>query len=1385
MRIVLSTVMLGVLVGLATAATLHVPAQYATVQAGVSAAAAGDTVQVAAGVYQEQVVITVALVLRGAGADLTTIEAPPAMPHAVGAAVYRAIVCVDNAGGPVTVSDLTIDGLARQPASGRFVGLMFYKRGGVVRNVTVHDLHHTPADAMASGIGVLASLDAPATNPALRLEDVTVTAFQKAGVVVASRGQAVVMTRVSVDAQGVVTQAVPNGIELVAVNNAVLTDCTITGVSHNGLPNSSYTASGLLAVNCTGLMVDGATVSGCLAGVYLEGTAGSLYDLTVDQPAASLTDAHGLVSVTGPIETAASGLPAPRPTLAGPVTLARSGLEVYEVTVRDSEFLGSQLAGSQGLALNTFSARAQKLILERCRVTGWDSGLRAGEDPTLFGAVFGRFSGCRIADNLTAGISSDTITPLDARGCLWGDPSGPYHPTSNPDGLGNPVSDHVLFDPWLTGNLAPLPLPQKISLADFDGLAYRDTISVEYLGGGDEPLYGFSARLGWDPALITSIDVQPPSRGAFAGASWFFSDPGPGSIQVDAALGGFQDGIVSGPLFTVTFQAVGSPDGQSGQLGLELLQARDKFNQPIGGLAADPGVMIVDLHPPVITSVQLVNETLDHTDEYAKDGDQVSVQAVITDGNPEFGRGDIRGVGAPIFGAPWVFGPPDTYDGTLAVWHARTVLTEPVGNGVRSFQVSAIDPVGNPSALAEDSITIDNIRPTAATGVTATPGHNLVALAWDPAADHDLNYRRTVVRANAWGDYPAYATAAPAYPAGVAAGDSVYTGLDTSVVQTFAADGSGRDILYYSVLVEDQAGNVSPVEAGSRARSPSYRVGDVVGAGPGSPGDGLIDAADLARLDLTLGRATGDAAFDPECDLAPADSAGVVIPVPDTAVDLDDLMLIAMRHDHGRRRPRGRRHLPGAVDHRRARHLRPRAHRHLREPQGPPPGRRRRRRPVDPPARRPARRPARPLVPQPGPRRLPRLPRRPRTRGRHRGHRRAAAAGGRPARVAHGRDRRAARRPQPAARGRGHRRGRRSRGARRLPGQPALPQPVQPQHHHRLRSARPASGPAGYLQPRRAPRPPPARRRPAGRPPPGALGGPRRRRPRAPGRHLPLPSGRRPVVGHRQAGAREMTGIRRQLRTLLLVAVFGAAAPAAQAAPVLRWDQAPQKLLVGEETTLRVMLDDTLRVRTFELRVTFHADLILSVAGEPGALFDGLDVYPGFSLTGDGAWYGYCVVLGADDWAEGPGELFRWTVRALAEGTAPVVTVDLGLRPPGGGDYPDAELPGAYVDIGDLTAASATPGVPAVLSLYPNPFNPRARVELAAAADGAGRLVVVDLRGRLVDTAWQGAWQAGRLTVGWDGRDARGAEAPSGVYVFQLLDAGGRRLDAVRGVLAR
>ena len=85
----------------------------------------------------------------------------------------------------------------------------------------------------------------------------------------------------------------------------------------------------------------------------------------------------------------------------------------------------------------------------------------------------------------------------------WGDPSGPYHPTLNPDGLGDAVGDSVLFDPWLTDSLiddareALPPLPTKYSLESYPNpfnSSVRLKLSVPDPGQYAIVLYDLSGR---------------------------------------------------------------------------------------------------------------------------------------------------------------------------------------------------------------------------------------------------------------------------------------------------------------------------------------------------------------------------------------------------------------------------------------------------------------------------------------------------------------------------------------------------------------------------------------------------------------------------------------------------------------------------------------------------------------------------------------------------------------------------------------------------------------------------------------------------------------------------------------------------------------------------
>jgi len=73
---------------------------------------------------------------------------------------------------------------------------------------------------------------------------------------------------------------------------------------------------------------------------------------------------------------------------------------------------------------------------------------------------------------------------------------------------------------------------------------------------------------------------------------------------------------------------------------------------------------------------------------------------------------------------------------------------------------------------------------------------------------------------------------------------------------------------------------------------------------------------------------------------------------------------------------------------------------------------------------------------------------------------------------------------------------------------------------------------------------------------------------------------------------------------------------------------------------------------------------------------------------------------------------------------------------------------------------------------FPNPFNPSTTIRFEIDATAAGsevKLSVYSLRGKRVRTLVSGSgMEPGTHAVHWDGTDDRGADLPSGVYIYRL-----------------
>jgi len=113
----------------------------------------------------------------------------------------------------------------------------------------------------------------------------------------------------------------------------------------------------------------------------------------------------------------------------------------------------------------------------------------------------------KIANNTQAGMNAtrNTYFLVNATQNDWGDESGPYHPTKNPEGKGNAVTDNVEFDPWLgkqekkeedgeedNEELDIIPFLIIGGILSISSLGYalsKETIRVSIFSAGVVPLY--------------------------------------------------------------------------------------------------------------------------------------------------------------------------------------------------------------------------------------------------------------------------------------------------------------------------------------------------------------------------------------------------------------------------------------------------------------------------------------------------------------------------------------------------------------------------------------------------------------------------------------------------------------------------------------------------------------------------------------------------------------------------------------------------------------------------------------------------------------------------------------------------------------------------------
>jgi parallel beta-helix repeat protein len=395
----------------------------------------GDTIVIAAGTYEEQVLIDEDLTIAGAGQDATIIKLPTPPPALTASPTLSSdLAIVEVTGGAVvTMSGVTVAGPWENGDCGFPGGLYFdgvLVVGGATLNLSnsaVRDIRITPQSNFGcqTGYAIVAGFDA--AGGTANLTNVTVTGYQKSGVLVDGTDSSLTLTNSTITGVGATTAIAQNGVQISNEATATITGNTISGnLCDNATCGPDYAnktfAGGILLLDAGNVTIENNTIANNDVGLDIEGGGGPI---TISNNAFTANRFEGILIGGG------------------------------TATISGNEFSGPSNIGVLIYPFPTstdpnapYTCTSASATLTNNRIADATTGVRILDPDTGDGCgATGSGSNNSFAGT-TTGVDNDTAGQVDFRNNYWGSPNGPQSP-DNPGGNGATEEGNVLFGPWL------------------------------------------------------------------------------------------------------------------------------------------------------------------------------------------------------------------------------------------------------------------------------------------------------------------------------------------------------------------------------------------------------------------------------------------------------------------------------------------------------------------------------------------------------------------------------------------------------------------------------------------------------------------------------------------------------------------------------------------------------------------------------------------------------------------------------------------------------------------------------------------------------------------------------------------------------------------------